>query len=54
MDKRNHIRAHYPPRRVNVVTVQLNRDDYERIYKLAVNQEISLADAIRQLIKNNS
>jgi len=50
MDKRKVLRAHYPPRRINTVIVQLDAETYEKLYQMAVEKKNSLADQIRQLI----
>lgn len=49
-DGRNQLRAHWPPRRVNTVTVQLSADEYARAYGRAVSDGSSLAQAVRTMI----
>jgi hypothetical protein len=49
-DGRNKLRAHWPPRRVNVVTVHLSADEYRALYGRAVSGGVSLAQAVRLLI----
>lgn len=49
-DGRNKLRAHWPPRRVNVVTVHLSAGEYSALYGRAIAAGVSLAQAVRLLI----
>lgn len=51
MDKRKVLKAHYPPHRINTVTVQLDATTYEKLYQMSVSSNCSLADSVRQLIQ---
>lgn len=50
-DGRNKLRAHWPPRRVNVVTVHLSASEYARAYGRAVHDGVSLSQAVRLIIE---
>lgn len=52
MDKRRKLKAHWPPRRINQVQIQLDRETYELIYKAAEANDRSLADEIRARLKD--
>ncbi len=49
-DGRVKLRAHWPPRRVNVVTVHLSANEYSRAYGRAVHDGVSLSQAVRLII----
>ena len=50
-DGRCKLRAHWPPRRVNIVTVHLSADEYRRAYGRAVHDGTSLSQAVRAIIE---
>ncbi len=50
-DGRCKLRAHWPPRRVNVVTVHLSAEEYARAYGRAVSDGTSLSEAVRVIIE---
>lgn len=52
-DRRKVLKSHYPPRRINTVTVQLDAAIYEKLYQMSVASECSIADSIRQLIQKS-
>ena len=51
-DGRNRLRAHWPPRRIQVVQVTLDSGMYERLYEAAKRKNISLAAEIMQRLDN--
>lgn len=52
-DKRRRLRAHWPARRVNMVTVALNSSEYTVLYQRAQRSGRSFADELRRLITDN-
>lgn len=53
-DGRCQLRAHWPPRRENIVTVHLSADEYARLYGRAVRDGISLSQAVRAIIEESA
>lgn len=46
-DGRKRLRAHWPPRRANIVTLTIDRQLYEKLWLAADAAEHSLQDEIR-------
>lgn len=53
-DGRCQLRAHWPPRRVNVVTVHLSAGEYARAYGRAKHDGTSLSQAVRTIIEESA
>ncbi len=51
MDNRKVIKAHWPPRRINVVKIELDEETYAVLYLAACAANRSLSDEIRTRLK---